>query len=157
MYQYSPSTGGFYLEAIHGDAIPPDSVDVTQERHAELIDAQATGQRIVPGPDGAPALEDPPAPTEEQRMRALSDAVQRWLDTAAQADGYDDIRSAVTYAEEPAVPVFQEQGRRYRAWRSLVWAACYSILDQWRGGTRPEPTPEQLIAELPSLESIESA
>jgi hypothetical protein len=79
----------------------------------------------------------------------LEVSVQRRLDTAAQAMGYDDIKSAVTYAEEPAVSKFQTEGRSLRAWRSLTWAACYTILTDVVAGNRPEPTEAELLAELP--------
>ena len=65
---------------------------------------------------------------------------------------YDDIKAAVTYAEEPAVPLFQAEGRALRAWRSLVWAHCYQVLADALAGTRAIPTAAQLIAELPALD-----
>jgi hypothetical protein len=84
--------------------------------------------------------------------RTLTDAVQRHLDATAQAAGYDDIKSAVTYADEPAVLKFQQEGQRFRAWRSLVWAACYAMLAAVMAGTRTVPTVDELLAELPALE-----
>jgi len=65
-YKFSPSTGGFYLSAVHGDNVPGDAVDVTTARHAELLAGQAAGKVIVVGPDGRPALADPPASTPAQ-------------------------------------------------------------------------------------------
>ncbi|WP_304308055.1 hypothetical protein [Pseudacidovorax intermedius] len=154
MYKYSASTGGFYLEAIHGDAVPSDAVDVSEAQHAALIDGQTKGLRIVPGLGGAPTLADQPMPTEEERIRALTVVVQGWLDTTARGDDFDHIGSAVSYADEPAVPSFQLLGRRYRKWRSVVWAACYQVLDEWRAGERAEPTAESLLAELPAFDTI---
>ncbi len=62
MYFYSPTTGGFYLEAIHGAAMPADVVNVSTEEHAALMAGQAAGQRIVPGIDNRPELAaSPPA------------------------------------------------------------------------------------------------
>lgn len=97
----------------------------------------------------------PPPPTPEQLERALqkqlTDAVQLHMDAQAQAIGYDNIFTAVTYADEPEVAKFQAEGLAFRAWRSRVWARCYELLDQVKAGTRPVPTAEQLIAELPAL------
>lgn len=82
-------------------------------------------------------------------------AVQQHLDAAARARGYDDIRSAVTYAEEPAVPAFQAEGQALRAWRSRVWAACYGILAEVQAGTRSAPASvAELIGELPAAPSF---
>lgn len=52
--------------------------------------------------------------------------VQARLDRHAQSWGYDNIFTACTYADEPAVPQFQAEGRALRAWRSATWAACYA-------------------------------
>lgn len=63
---YSPSTGGFYLAAIHGENIPSDAVEITDELHASLLDGQSSGRSIVPGPGGMPELAAyvaPPPPT----------------------------------------------------------------------------------------------
>ena len=99
----------------------------------------------------AAALLAPPPPTKEQKVQAVKAAVQGLMDSAAQSAGYDDIKSAVTYADEPEVPKFQNEGRAFRRWRSDVWFRCYALLADVDGGTIPEPTIEELIAMLPSL------
>lgn len=91
------------------------------------------------------------APVYLVKERLVS-AVQAHMDKAAQTAGYDDIKSAVTYAEEPAVPKFQAEGQAFRAWRSLCWAACYAVMAQVEAGERDVPTADELIAELPALE-----
>ena len=93
-----------------------------------------------------------PADIAHQVQRMLISAVHNHLDAAARSAGYDDIKSAVTYADEPAVPKFQAEGQRFRAWRSLVWAACYAMLDDVLAGTRTVPTVDELLAELPAPE-----
>jgi hypothetical protein len=79
-------------------------------------------------------------------------ATQEKLDNAAKVAGYDDIKTAVTYADEPAVPRFQAEGQAFRAWRSKCWAYCYEQLAQVQGGKRAQPTIPELLAELPLLE-----
>ena len=81
----------------------------------------------------------------------LITAVQQHMDSIAQSSGYDDIKTACTYADESAVPQFQAEGQRFRAWRSLVWAYCYAQLDAVMAGQRTVPTTDVLIAELPKL------
>lgn len=148
---YSPTTGGFYIREVHGDNIPTDAVEIPEAEHAALIEGQSKGQRIVADKNGYPVLQDPPPPTAEQIMARLEARVQRWLDGQARALGYDDIKSAVSYAEEPAVPKFQQEGQALRRLRSLAWARCYEIMDQVKAGQRPVPTEEELIAELEAL------
>lgn len=82
---------------------------------------------------------------------AFEQAIQRHLDGAAQASGYDSIATAVSYAEEPAVPRFQEDGRAFRAWRSLVWAYAYQELARVKAGEREIPALDAFLAELPAL------
>lgn len=93
-----------------------------------------------------------PLPTESDIIAALTHDVQSHMDTAARSAGYDDIKSAVTYADEPAVPRFQAEGQAFRAWRSLCWSACYAIMADVQSGARSIPTATELIAELPALE-----
>jgi len=92
---------------------------------------------------------EPREPTREERATALRNEVQKHLDLTAAAYGYDDIKTAVSYADEPAVPRFQAQGRAFRAWRSLVWDFCYSLQDKVTAGLAEEPTVEQLLPMLP--------
>lgn len=91
-------------------------------------------------------------PTQVQIIASIASAVQSHLDAAAQSLGYDDIKTAVTYAEEPAVPKFQAEGQALRAWRSQVWAKCYELLDEAKSGTRSAMTAEEVLTELPKLE-----
>ena len=92
-----------------------------------------------------------PPPPPQQIIEAMRAAIQAHMDAAAQGYGYDDIKAAVTYADEPVVPKFQADGRAFRTWRSLVWAYAYAVLDEVQAGTRQQPTVEELLAELPEL------
>lgn len=90
---------------------------------------------------------------DEKIIATIRDDVQAWLDGTANDVGYDDIKSAVSYADEPSVPRFQEEGRAFRTWRSLVWKACNEILQNVLSGARPKPASSAaLIAELPQLQ-----
>lgn len=77
-------------------------------------------------------------------------AVQSHLDAAAQARGYDNILSAVSYRGDTN-PKFGAEAEAFFAWRSAVWAHCYAALAACMQGTRPIPTIPELIAELPAL------
>lgn len=56
---------------------------------------------------------------------AFEQAIQARLNELAIAARYDSIATAVSYAEEPAAPKFHDDGKAFRAWRSLVWAYAY--------------------------------
>lgn len=162
---YSASKGGFFDTAIHRslfinakrEGLKPDpkgeiadAVPVTDEEHCALLEGQSQGKIIQADETGAPVLVFPPDPTQAELKASLSAAVQLHLDEAAKAAGYDDIKSAVTYADEPVVPQFQEEGRAFRQWRSLVWAHVAEVLAAVDAGERPMPTAADLLARLPA-------
>lgn len=73
----SKTTGGFYDDTIHSAAqIPEDVVEITQERHAELLEGQSIGKRISSDEDGYPLLIDPP----EQSPDFLAATERGWRD-----------------------------------------------------------------------------
>ena len=147
---YSKSTGGFYDTAIHGDNIPADAVEITVEEHQALLEGQSMGKRIVADKNGKPILKDPPPPTAEQIVAQDTAAVQEHLDDFARTRNYDNILSACTYATS-AVPKFQAEGQYAVEARDATWAKCYEILAAVEAGSRPMPTLDELLAELPVL------
>lgn len=91
-----------------------------------------------------------------EKVKHYDSVVQNRLDEVARGFGYGDpnrpdvspILHAISYADEPAVVEFQAEGRLLRAWRSKYWAACWPILEAVRGGQRPIPGENDLVAEL---------
>lgn len=90
---YSASTGGFYNRQIHGQNIPSDAVEISEEHYSLLILGQSQGKVIVPDQDGMPTLADPVI-TYQQALSELNAAYQREVDdfnrafaTAYLADG----------------------------------------------------------------------
>ena len=73
----SKSNRGFFDPQIN-DFIPDDAVEISYERHVELLTGQNEGKVIVwEGADGFPFLAEPPPPTDEE-----SATVERaWRDT----------------------------------------------------------------------------
>lgn len=67
------------------------------------------------------------------------------LDQVASSWGYDDIKNAVTYAEEPAVPKYQNEGKALRAWRSLLWESAFEELNSVTVNT----SVDEFMARLP--------
>jgi hypothetical protein len=63
---YSKTTGGFYDRAIHGDGVPGDAVEISDEAHAALLEGQAAGKLIAGDANGKPFLSDRPAPTADE-------------------------------------------------------------------------------------------
>lgn len=76
---YSKTTGGFYDIKIHGDNIPADAVEITNEQHAALLEGQSQGKRIQADENGYPFLADPPAPTEEELQVVKNQEARAYL------------------------------------------------------------------------------
>lgn len=154
---YSQSTRGFYSEAIHGPRssddtmIPSDAVAISDAEYAAMMAGQSLGKEISPDADGRPVVQDPSPPTVDQVKAKLLNLVQRHMDDAARARGYDSLLAAVSYADEPAVEQFQDEGQAFRAWRSLVWASCYTLLAEVQAEQRAVPTEAELLELLPEL------
>ncbi|WP_422084326.1 hypothetical protein [Variovorax sp.] len=138
-----PVEGKRYFAAANGMWIAEDI-----PAPEPLPEPPVTPEPEAPGSE-PPVTPEPHVPTLEERAATLRSEVQKHLDATAVAYGFDDIRTAVTYADEPAVPRFQAQGRAFRAWRSLVWDFCYSLQDKVAAGQVDEPTLEQLLQMLP--------
>lgn len=90
-------------------------------------------------------------PTPDQLIAGFTAAVQSRLDAFVRTRNYDGILSLCTYATDPD-PRFAAEGQRGVDLRSATWAACYLIMAEVQAGTRPMPTVEELLAELPALE-----
>jgi hypothetical protein len=87
----------------------------------------------------------PPVMAPAQRVAAGAAVIERWLDQTAQALGYNNLVTAVSYAGS-SVELWQRQALALAAWRDAVWRAAIALL------AAPEqlPTSEAaLIAALP--------
>lgn len=78
---YSPTTGGFYQAAIRDQyeasgSWPADGVEITDEKHRELFEAQSQGASIKPGPGGYPIAVCPPPPSVHDIFNEMVDNVR---------------------------------------------------------------------------------
>ena len=163
-HYFSPSLNAFFAGEFRADyeaagTWPSDAKEVTdavfQEFALAAVPAGKTRSVSLDKPCWV-NIETQPL-TADQMKALLTAAVQRHIDSQAQALGYDNIYTAVSYAEEPAVPRFQLEGRALRAWRSLVWAASREVMSAVEAGDRAVPTAEELIAALPAFEAPAAA
>jgi hypothetical protein len=57
---YSKSAGGFFSVEIHGNNMPDDVLEITDENYAALLAGQEQGKEIAADDNGAPILVDRP-------------------------------------------------------------------------------------------------
>lgn len=75
---YAKSTGGFYLPEIHGKNIPIDAVEITNEEHAALMQAQSDGKQIVADDNDYPIATTPSKPVRTKTSLLSEVAARRW-------------------------------------------------------------------------------
>ena len=92
-------------------------------------------------------------PTQEEleaRMQAtMTHAVQVALDNFAKTRGFDGIMSACSYSNSTDAQ-FKLEADYCIVLRDTTWRMGYAILAEVKAGTRPIPSVEELIAELPT-------
>ncbi len=113
------------------------------------------GWRYVPEPvtEFVPIIEPTAEEISAAKIMAAEQAIQAHLDAKAQAEGFDNILTAVSYAATPAGTPFQAEGKSFAVWRAKVWSKAYEILGAAQTNKGDETTIEQIIAELPSRAS----
>lgn len=85
-----------------------------------------------------------------QVIAEFTAAIQQRLDDFARTRKYDGILSLASYATDPD-PKFAAEGKYGVDARSATWAKSYEIMAAVQAGTRPMPTLEQILSELPAL------
>lgn len=102
----------------------------------------------IPAPPVERAIEQMPAGDPELEAKAT---VQAFMDQTAKSNGYENLISAISYADEEAVPSFQQDGKDFRAWRSLVWQYVYAELALWHDEPERASSLLELLQDLPAL------
>lgn len=78
---FSKTTGGFYILEVHGQNIPNDAVEVSDETYADLMRHQAEGKQIIGDSEGNPVAVDQIV-TAEQVLIAKGKSVDYALQEA---------------------------------------------------------------------------
>lgn len=88
---YSKSTGGFYSTKTHGENIPPDAVEISDDDYASLMN-HSDGWEIVADSNGYPIRLAPGLPSAAVLLKSIDNAA----DAARAAVAGDPLR-AVEY------------------------------------------------------------
>lgn len=63
-----------------------------------------------------------------QTAAAFKAQITNKIEDKAVELGFESLAEALTYCDEPAVPLYQQQALALRKWRSLVWAWYDSVM-----------------------------
>lgn len=132
-----------------------DSSSVEHPFTASAADSEAHGRdlfaRAMAGEFGPVSpFVPPPPPSADEIKQTMVDAIQKHLDETARTRGYDGILSLASYSVSTHPP-FAAEGRAGADWRDAVWGYAYQVLADVQAGTRPVPTVEALLLELPPM------
>lgn len=97
---------GFLDSSIN--VIPKTAVEITDDKHKELLNGQSTGKIISADAEGYPILIDPPAPTAEQLQKQANSKARAYL---ASTDWYI-VRKAETGVDVPEDVLTKRQEAR---------------------------------------------
>ena len=122
---YSQTTNGFYDSSINSD-IPNDCVEISVEKHQELLTDQSNGKIITSDKNGNPIAIDPPVPTREQTIVIYNRAVQNNFENVAKSWGYDSMISAVSYANSTNTQ-YKAEAEALILWRDSCWSMAYEV------------------------------
>lgn len=149
-YFYSPSAKGFFDDTFHfPNEIPEDVIQLTDEEYRFYLKA-VNSNKVIKVEFGELKLSDRPIVAEDV-IKSITASLQYHLDEKAREYGYDNIYTAISYADEPSVPKFQMEGKAFREWRSLFWLSVNEIKNTVIEGSRQMPNIDELILELPKL------
>ncbi|HEV7337009.1 MAG TPA: hypothetical protein VGO06_13640 [Bosea sp. (in: a-proteobacteria)] len=87
-----------------------------------------------------------PIPTLDDYRRAI----QSHVDATPQQRAYDSGVTCSSYVNSTN-PTWAAEAAAFVAWRDAVWAYAYTELAKVEGGTRPQPSVADIVAELPAM------
>ncbi|MFQ1004728.1 tail fiber assembly protein [Gilliamella sp. CG13] len=116
MIYYNATNNGFYVNEIN--EIPSESVEITAELHAELMQKQSEGFTIKPDENGAPVAVKPTLNTDE--IRAVNKARKSQLISYA-SQQLSILQDVVEFSEATDNDIAQLiEWRRYRVALSKI-------------------------------------
>lgn len=131
-------------------------IEITDADYLVALEGIMEG-KIISIEGGVLALVDPPPPEPEPEPEpgppTLEDyrvAIRDYVDATAQSRNYDNAVSCASYVNSTNTQ-WAAEAEAFVAWRDAVWAYAFAELEKVQDGTRPQPTIEEFLQELPAM------
>ena len=96
-----------------------------------------------------------PPPTSNQNImyEIIGSQISNYIDQKAREFGYSDATSIISYINSSNLK-YKSEAENFNNFRTLCWEKCEAIQEEVRQGLRNMPTLEQVIKELPDLNTM---
>lgn len=152
---YSKSTGGFYSTEIHGNNMPDDVVEITNEHYTHLLNSQSNGFSIGADEDGNPIATAPPPESQleliQQAVNKVKFALQSAIDSKAHESGFSAGNAFMLYAG--FTNPFKASSLVFAQWEASVWEQAEAYKTQVLAGKAPMLSPQEAVAMMPAYPS----
>ncbi len=132
---------GFYSTEIHGESLPDNAAEITDEQWIEFI--ENPGQRKWV--NGEIVIVDPS--TNPTTITDYENAIQNLVDNTARERQFRDGVTLASYIGS-TIPRWAAEAMAFVAWRDNVWRYSYGELAKFQAGERPQPTVEKFLDEI---------
>ena len=90
-------------------------------------------------------------PTEEEIQTQLEQGIEAWMNTVVAERHYNSIDTCIARYTDSPNSKYAQEAKAVKDWNTAVWDKYWGILAEVKADTRPIPTLEEVIAELPKL------
>ncbi len=132
---------GFYSDELHGENIPVEAIEITEEQWQEFINHP----RLRKWVDGDVVAAEPP--TTALTIIDYENAIQNLVDSTARERQFRDGVTLASYTASTK-PKWAAEAQAFVAWRDNVWFYAYGELAKVQAGQRPQPTVGQFLDEI---------
>lgn len=84
------------------------------------------------------------------KEKDFAEAIQRHIDAAAQSRQYENGIALASY-DSSSIAEWAQEAQTFIEWRDSVWNYAFTELEKVKNNTRPYPTIDELISELPVI------
>lgn len=92
----------------------------------------------------------PPPPSQVDPATLFASAIEAHVEAVARQRGYSGAASLASYIAS-TMPTWAAEAAAFVAWRDSVWLYAYSQMAAVQSGSRPLPTVETILSELPVI------